>query len=68
MTIRQTQIIEWSTTPDRLRYLADHLASKWVHVQGESSPITAFRDEKVHLLIKLDEGQWQAEQTEDDNA
>jgi len=63
MTLRQTQIIEWSTTPRELRRIAEKMEleqSAWNIVDD-----TLIRVSGVELRIVFDLGQWQAEQVED---
>jgi len=63
MTLRQTQIIEWSTTPKELRRIAERMEleqSAWNIVDD-----TLIRVSGVELRIVFDLGQWQAEQVED---
>ena len=57
MTLRKTEIIEWSTTPAELRRIADGLPV-W------SGPRDIEMSKGVILRVYLDEGQWQAEQAE----
>lgn len=60
MTLRRTEIIEWSTTPKELRRIADEMEE---HV-GQVYQTT--QEKGLILEIYVDEGQWQAEQVEED--
>jgi len=64
MTLRQTQIIEWSTTPKELRRIADEIAVPSLEPSAKAFFVNA---PNLILKIKFDEGQWQAEQVEEDN-
>ena len=58
MTIRKTEIIEWSTTPAELRRIADEMDETMeVYAHGVLG-------DRIKLFIHFDEGQWQAEQAE----
>jgi len=59
MTLRQTQIIEWETTPKELRRIADEMeGGLWPRIVAEHT------NGNLELIIAFDEGQWQAEQVE----
>jgi hypothetical protein len=58
MTLRQTQIIEWSTTPQELRRIADRL-------EKNLNELYQLEEKTLFLEISIDEGQWRAEQVED---
>lgn len=74
MTLRRTEIIEWSTTPKELRRIADEM--DWKRQENEAwkekekwweltANIQVIYGTNMELKIRFDEGQWQAEQTED---
>jgi|GEM_PF-5260142 len=61
MTLRQTQVIEWSTTPQELRRIADRL-------EKNLNELYQLEGKNLFLEISIDKGQWQAEQVEDEES
>ena len=62
MTLRKTEIIEWSTTPAELRRIAEAMElenNAWDIVDN-----VVVRGNDIQLHIAFDLGQWQAEQAE----
>ena len=58
MTLRKTEIIEWSTTPAELRRIANELE------MPPTKAVLAITRGDMRLTILFNEDQWQAEQVE----
>lgn len=58
MTLRRTEIIEWSTTPKKLRRIADDMEFKLrTDIMPEHSVSKGIREKDLWLQIKPDYGQ-----------
>ena len=64
MTLRKTEIIEWSTTPAELRRIADEMEYNLTEANIKYSYTETIKEPGVWLYISIDESQWQAEQAE----
>ena len=68
MTLRKTEIIEWSTTPAELRRIADDMEEHILTLEPpfgtQIAPLYGETKGELKLKIYLDQGQWQAEQAE----
>jgi hypothetical protein len=67
MTLRRTEIIEWSTTPQTLRAIADLMETFIESRQIQSAPHFYYevKEGNLKIIFTLEQGQWQAEQVED---
>ena len=62
MTLRKTEIIEWSTTPAELRRIAEQMEKQCL--ADFFHTVCLIQDKNMELSIVADQGQWQAEQAE----
>ena len=62
MTLHKREVIEWNTTPEKLRFIADDLDDQLEMTVNPSGFL--IRDSGIEIRIKVDLGQWQAEQAE----
>ena len=63
MTLRKTEIIEWSTTPAELRRIADEMEGMWD--RGKYKYTKVIGEKGNFFKVVFNEGQWQAEQAEE---